>query len=618
MSDALNLALTITAADAFSGVMRKFERRIIGAGDAAKRVQKDYDTMINSVNRGIKSLAVGGYIAAKMRPGISAAAELQEELIGIRAEMGGANSDAASLAKHMTEVRKTAFGVQAYTPFNIGQIVALEKELVKAGANVQDVIGERGAAAAAAALATYEKLDPVMTGQALIGIGTPFKIAASGYADLADQISRAASASTTGAAEIAESAKYAAGPLASMQRSSNEMLALVAVMAQQGVTGSMAGTSLKNFFLKAAEQETFKNTNGELKTTAEIIEILRQKTEGMGNAQRSGILTKVFGQEGLPVALALLNQGKGSFEDIVKAMEDAKPLAEKLEEIMGGMNRQINSLGGTATSTLSVLFEPALAPLTELIAKTNEWVAALGKAALENENIGKAVTYGVGGLATGLGAYGLAKIFQGGLAGLRVMKGLRGLGGTAAGIATGKAVEAATGVAPVFVTNWPGDGLLGGGMGSAAGAAGGTAAGGVAAKVFSKAKTTLALLRGTPLSKLGMFGAGALGTAGAGVMAAGAGGYGFGTLIDRQVLDKTETGREIKDAIGEGIAHVLAFFGSDEAWRAIDANERTAQRQSAELVIRLEGDGAGRARVQRMRSDNLDMSVDSGLSMMGP
>ncbi len=162
MSDALNLALTITAADLFSGVMRKFENRITGAGGAARRVRKDYDTMATSVNRGIKSLAVGGYIVAKMRPGI----------------------------------------------------------------------------AAAAALATYEKLDPVLTGKALIGIGTPFKIAASGYADLADQISRAASAST---AEIAEAAKYAAGPLASMQRSSSEMLTLIALMAQQGVKGLMAG-----------------------------------------------------------------------------------------------------------------------------------------------------------------------------------------------------------------------------------------------------------------------------------------------------------------------------------------------------------------------------------------
>ncbi len=78
------------------------------------------------------------------------------------------------------------------------------------------------------------------------------------------------------------------------------------VTGERGVTGSMVGTSLKNFFLKAAKQQIFRNANGELKSTVEIIEILRKRTEGMGDVQRNGILAKVFGHEGLLVALALL------------------------------------------------------------------------------------------------------------------------------------------------------------------------------------------------------------------------------------------------------------------------------------------------------------------------
>ncbi len=191
------------------------------------------------------------------------------------------------------------------------------------------------------------------------------------------------------------------------------------------------------------------------------------------------------------MALALLQKGEKSFEDIVQSMHDAQSLSDKLNESMKGLNRQIDSLGGTGKSTLAILFQPALEPLTAVIGKTNEWTAALGKAALENENVGKAVTYGTAAVGGGAIAYGVGKLFQGGLAGLRVMKGLKGLGGAAAGIATG--------VAPVFVTNWPG---------GAAGAAGGMAAGGVAGKIFSRAKTTLGLLASTPLSKLSMFGAG--------------------------------------------------------------------------------------------------------------
>ena len=58
MSDALNLAMTITAADMFSGVLRRFREQITGAGAAAKKVQKDYDRMVDSLDRGVKAVAV--------------------------------------------------------------------------------------------------------------------------------------------------------------------------------------------------------------------------------------------------------------------------------------------------------------------------------------------------------------------------------------------------------------------------------------------------------------------------------------------------------------------------------------------------------------------------------
>lgn len=492
MSDTLNLALTITAADMFSGVLHRFRERITGTGAAAQRVQKDYDLMAKSIGRGVKAMATAGYIAAKMRPGVQAASELQAELLGVRAELSGVGSDTAKMAKQMVEAKKTAFSVQAITPFDMGQIVALEKELVKAGATMQDVVGKKGAAAAAAALATYEKMEPVLAGTALIAIGTPFKIAADGYADLADKISRAASASTVGASDIAESAKYAAGPLAKLGRSKGEMLALVAVMAQVGVTGTMAGTSLKNFFLRAAKVKGLRKANGDLKSTVQIIDALRKKTKHMGNAKQAAYLTKIFGQEGLPVALAMLNRGKGSFEEIVAAMRDAAPLSEKLRIQMEGFGRQLDSLHGTGKSTMALLFEPALKPLTALIAKTNDWTAALGKAAMQYKDIGKVVSYGAGGVAAAIGLYGAGKLLTGGLAGMRVLRGLGGVGGLAGGIAKGKAVEAASGVTPVFVTNWPGHataraaGEIGTGAALAEGAAGGgalTAAGVVLAPI---------------------------------------------------------------------------------------------------------------------------------------
>lgn len=619
MSDTLKLALTITAVDMFSGVMRRLRDRVKGTGKEAQRVRKDFDDMERSINRGVKALAVAGYVAAKLRPGVRAASDLQAEMLGAKAEMSSAGTSAAGLAKQLTAVRETAFQVQAWTPFDQTQIVAMEKDLIKAGARVQDIVGKNGAAAATAALATYEKLDPSQIGNALVGIGTPFKVAASGYMTLADDISRAASASTVGAADIAESAKYAAGPLAALHKTPKEMLALVAVMAQVGVTGSMAGTSLRRFFMMAARHKVFRQANGDLKSTVDIIDILHKKLDGKGAAEQSAILNTVFGPEGAPVALALLNKGKGSFDDILQQMDRAAPLAKKLNIQMEGFGKQMESLSGTSKSTIATLFQPALNPLTRLVKKTNEWVAALGTAAMHHDAIGKTLTYGGGALVGAAALYGGYKLLRGGLAGMRVLKGLKGLGG---GVAAGKALEATAGVTPVYVVNMPSGGIAAGAGGIA------DALGGKRGRLLGRLGGLLkrgALLGGRGaaalaggLATLGGGGAGGAALASGGLLAAGAAGYGVGSVI----YNKAIKGTALSDEIGGAVAHVLAFFGNQEARNAIAYNAARERRQQQDLqgTIKLEVESKNATvKVHRVRSNHpgIHLQTDTGLATAG-
>jgi TP901 family phage tail tape measure protein len=174
------------------------------------------------------------------------------------------------------------------------------------------------------------------------------------------------------------------------------------------------------------------------------------------------------------------------------------------------------------------------------------------------------------------GALGAAGLFGAARYGGKAIKALSGrFGGTAAGIAEGKAVEAAAGVTPVFVVNWPGGGiadLAGSGVGGAAGSAAGSAA-----KVAGRAKSLAVLAGGLPLSAWGTSGAVALGTASAGVLAAGAGGYAVGTGIN-WAGEKLAKGSRMEgvgtDVIGGAIARVLAVFGNDQARQSIALTEK--------------------------------------------
>ncbi|WP_431287466.1 phage tail tape measure protein [Roseateles chitinivorans] len=74
-------------------------------------------------------------------------------------------------------------------------------------------------------------------------------------------------------------------------------------------------------------------------------------------------------------------------------------------------------------------------------------------------------------------------------------------------------------------------------------------------------------------------GAGALALGGAGVLAAGGVGYGIGTLISKGI-----EGTKVADGIGEAVAHVLAFFGNQEAQDAIAANRQAEAAQALEAA----------------------------------
>lgn len=302
-----------------------------------------------------------------------------------------------------------------------------------------------------------------------------------------------------------------------------------------------------------------------------------------------------------------------------------KGMAAAIVAMSGGTGKAISEAGGTIEKNLPEAISNA-------VDQTGRLKSELRKAADEfarpiNDAFAKAIQFGmdkkengglglsgkeivVGGTALALGTFAAARY------GGKALSGLAGrFGSTAAGVAEGKALETAAGVTPVFVVNWPGS-MGGSTIGEiAATAAGGAAGAGTAGKVASRAKSLAVLAGGLPLSAWGSMGAAGLATAGAGVMAAGAGGYAVGTGINKAFIEGTAVG----DKIGEGVARVLAFFGNEEARRAVEINDKLKEAKiGGEVRIRI--DQEGRVSSLSARSDNRDvpLSIDGGMMMVAP
>ncbi|WP_172597730.1 phage tail tape measure protein [Sulfuriflexus mobilis] len=341
----------------------------------------------------------------------------------------------------------------------------------------------------------------------------------------------------------------------------------------------------------------FYNDDGSSRGAFDVLKDIQAKYKTLkSDRQRAAFIQAGFGQTDLDTKKGLRTLLSGN----------------NLQSI-DGMVSNISQAGGTIKRDLSDALDNS-------IDQTGRLKAALREAADEfvspiNSVISESIKFGLDKKENGgLGLDG-KEIIGGGIGllagtalaaryGGKAVKAIGGkLFGTAGGVATGKALEAAAGVTPVYVVNMPSgmgiDGLASGRLG---------AAGGLVPKTVSKLKATIGLLGGVNLKSLSMMGAGALSTAGLAVGAAGAAGYGAGTLANDYLISGTST----SDAIGEALARIAAFFGNDEAQAAIARTEK----YEASLKVTVDDE---RVRVTRVESSKgFNMDVDAGMVMAGP
>lgn len=352
----------------------------------------------------------------------------------------------------------------------------------------------------------------------------------------------------------------------------------------------------------------FFNADESRRDALKVLADIKGKYDTLGSdKQRFGFISKAFGN-------ADLDTQKG-----LKTLLDGNSL-NKLDSILA----DVSSAGGTIARDLPDAIGNAVDQTGRLKGALRE--AGDGFAQPINDAISGAIKFGLDSKANGGLELSGTDMIMGGAAGAlgiaaaaryggKAIKGLAGkFGGVGVGVATGKALEEAAGVTPVFVVNMPDGGGLGGTLGTVdklAGDIGGP-------KVFSKLKTTLALLGGAPLSALPSFGAGAMAMSAGAVAGAGAAGYGAGTLINDYLLTSSgplgsDIGASIGDAIGSAIAHIISPF-SEEARNAIAANKAAAA--DGQISIHVTSDG--QAKVTQLQSNSgPNLNVYTGATAAG-
>lgn len=320
---------------------------------------------------------------------IKTSMDFDYQLSAIKSLIPREGQDGQSRDEIMSQIRERAMQLGQDTVFGNTDVARGMTELVKAGVQLKDVLGD--ASEAALNLATAGGLELAEAAETMSTAMNAFKVTDATHA--ADILAGAANASATDVHELRYSLAACSAVAAGAGVSFEDTNTALAVFAQNGLKGSDAGTSLKtmlsNLIPRTDTQveafsklglitekgtSAFFNQKGEVKSLAEIAGLLQSKLKGLTKEEQMSTLYDMFGSDAIRGGMILMREGAEGvtemFEEMSKvtakemAITQLDNLKGDIEELSGAWeNFQITLMSGNATSGLRSFTQE----LTELV-----------------------------------------------------------------------------------------------------------------------------------------------------------------------------------------------------------------------------------------------------------
>lgn len=364
--------------------------KIAGFGSTAKGVGSSLTKYITTPLLGVGTLAV------------KTSADFDAGMSQVQAIAGATSGE-------LEKLRDKAIEMGAKTKFSATESAEAFQYMAQAGWDTNAMLdGIEGVMNLAAASGEDLALSASIVADSLTGFG----LSASDSARFADVLAEASARSNTNVAEMGETFKYVAPVAGSLGYSIEDTAVAVGLMANAGIKGSQAGTSLRSIFTrlvkpvgeaKTAVEElniSLENTDGTMKPLSQVLTELRGKFEGMTQAEKTQYAAMIAGQEGMSGFLALINASDEDFQSLTDSINNAGGSAEEMAEVMmDNLPGALEQASG-AVETLLIRIGDVLTPIvTKVVNAFTSFVEKLGGAS--DATIAFAVA--VGAVIAGIG-----------------------------------------------------------------------------------------------------------------------------------------------------------------------------------------------------------------------
>lgn len=340
------------------------------AGDDVVDSLERTERQARKVERRMKALkgatVVMGAVAVGSALAIGKIAQAGMRVDSVLAEV---EATSGATVEQMDRIRTTAQQLGADTPLAMYDIAEAFRELSYAGLSAEESVA---AVAGVADLAVAGNLEVADAARIATSALNQFSLEADQTESIAAQMAGTYASSAITVGELGEAMNYVGAAAAAAGQDMTEVNGILGTLADRGLRGSMAGTSLQQFLTKLAKpsekaagaleqlglsSDSFLDKNGDFKDMSEIVAILSSRLEDLPEGERLSALSTIFGVRGARAIAPLIGNVDDLNEKIATiAAADIKSSIQAFEDLdnaaLRERNRELDALAHPRTVQL--------------------------------------------------------------------------------------------------------------------------------------------------------------------------------------------------------------------------------------------------------------------------
>lgn len=357
----------------FINAMSGAERALDSFGKGAGAMSEIVTGALRRVGEFVVDMAANAAraVGTWLKDSVGVAGDFEQTLNVLGATSGATAADLDRVGERAKEL-----GADMSLPATSAQDAAeVMLELSKAGFSVQESMD---AAKGALQLSAAAQVDAATAASITAGAINAFGLEASDAVRIADLLAAGANASSASMTDLGAGLQQAGFAFNAAGLPVEDLVTSLAALTNVGLTGSDAGTALKNALMRLMDPTdkaaklmadlgfSAYDTNGRMKSLPTLIADLNRALAGMTDEERNAALGNIFLSDGMKAMIPLLDLGEDGFLDLKDAVTEQGAAATVANAQMQGWNGGIQAIGSqmeTLQLIVGTFIKDALTPL---------------------------------------------------------------------------------------------------------------------------------------------------------------------------------------------------------------------------------------------------------------